>query len=595
MNFKSRCILTMVAALSIASFVSPVSAQEKAQLAGRVAPNQTITFDVYLPLQHRDELTQLLVDLQTAGSPRYHQWLQPAQFNAQFAPSAAQLAAVQAQITSFRLQSVAVSARHLKVTGSGAAIESAFNTVLKNGSYSNGSATVVAVAPIHRSGAMLQAGAMVGGLTGAVYMRSHAHAAAKPQNRYSNVGPYWFDDLKQAYKFPSYQIDAGKGTHIGILMSGDFNPADMDLYFGNELLATPSYSTIQVDGGAPFDPNNSFETHLDMQQSGGMAPKAKVTLYNIPDLSDSSILDGLDAIVTDNVSDVVNMSFGSAEVFYTEAFNGGTDFTFLLQLEDEFLAQGNAQGISFVASSGDAGALAAFSVGCFNYGPDCGKAILSAEFPASSPHVTGVGGTNLRTVSSRDSGLNSSYVSEEAFADPLAGDIFYGTSATGQFWGSGGGVSVLFSKPSYQNWVGVKGAFRNVPDVALHMGGCPIGAVTPCNPLDSADLVVIGGGLYGVVGTSASAPDIAGLIALTLPRLGSRLGNANYYIYELAYYQQHGVLTGIFNDTVPGFNGFYSTQPGYNRVLGNGTVNGAAFIGISKLPLAGNPQTPSNP
>ncbi len=358
-------------------------------------------------------------------------------------------------------------------------------------------------------------------------MRSHAHLAAKPQNRYSNVGPYWFDDLKQAYKFPSYQSYAGNGTHIGILMSGDFHPPDMDLYFGNEGLATPSYSTVQIDGGAPFDPNNSFETHLDLQQSGGMAPNAKITLYNIPDLSDNSILDGLDAILTDNTSDVVSMSFGGAELFYTADFNGGTDYTFLLQLEDEFFAQGNSQGIAFIASSGDAGALAAFPAGCFNYGPNCGSALLSAEFPASSPHVTGVGGTNLKTVSSSDSGLNSAYVGEEAYADPLAGDIFYGTSATGQFWGSGGGFSILFPKPGYQNQVGVAGNFRSVPDLALHMGGCPLGATQPCNPLDSADLVVIGGGLYGVVGTSSSAPDFAGLTALTIQRLGTRLGNAN--------------------------------------------------------------------
>jgi subtilase family serine protease len=198
-------------------------------------------------------------------------------------------------------------------------------------------------------------------------------------------------------------------------------------------------------------------------------------------------------------------------------------------------------------------------------------------------------------VSSSDSGFNSTYIGEEAYADPLEGDIFYGTSATGEVWGSGGGVSIVFGKPDYQSWVGAKGAFRSVPDLALHMGGCPIGAVTPCNPADSADLVVIGGYLYGVVGTSASAPDFAGLTALTVARFGTRLGNSNYYVYALAYYQQQGRFSGIFNTNIAGFNGYYSTSPGYNRVLGNGTVNGAAFTFQTKSALAGNPRTPTNP
>jgi kumamolisin len=104
-------------------------------------------------------------------------------------------------------------------------------------------------------------------------------------------------------------------------MSGDFNQPDMTKYFAHEKLASPSFSTVQVDGGAPFDPNGSFETHLDLQQSGGMAPNAHVILYNLPDLSDASILDGLAKILSDNKADVVSMSFGGPELYYTAAFN----------------------------------------------------------------------------------------------------------------------------------------------------------------------------------------------------------------------------------------------------------------------------------
>jgi len=592
----THCLTTFVLGVAtLSGSTVSLSAQEQPHISARAVSSQPVGFSVFLPLQHRDVLAKLLADQQTAGSPRYHQWLKPAEFNAQFGPSAAQVKAVQEQLASYGLTSTVVSPRHLRVTGVAAAAEHAFNTVIRSGTYSNGKTALVAVSPINLSGALLQNGAVVIGLSKSFFMKPHSRAFAVAQNRYSTAGPYWFDDLKQAYKFPSYQLYAGTGTHIGVLMSGDFNPTDMDLYFHHEKLATPAFDTVQVDGGAPFDPNNSLETHLDMQQSGGMAPKAHVTLYNIPDLSDISVLDGLDQILIDDAADVVNMSFGLPEIFYTAAYNGGQDFTFIPLIEDEFFAQGNAQGITFVASSGDEGAVAAVPVGCFDYGPNCGNAVLSAEYPASSAYVTGVGGTNLATYHARNGELTSTYSFEQAYADPLQGDIFYGTSASGMLWGSGGGPSILFAKPDFQHFIKVAGDARTVPDVAGHMGGCPDGAVVPCNPQDSADLVVIGAGLYGVVGTSASAPDFAGLIALTAERFGGRLGNANYYIYTLADAQVRGLVSGVYNTTVPGFNGL-PAKNGYDPITGVGTVNGAAFMLLPKgTPLAGNPQTPSNP
>ena len=54
---------------------------------------------------------------------------------------------------------------------------------------------------------------------------------AKPQNRESPTGGYWFTDLKQAYSFPSFKKLTGKGVTIGILMEGNFNQPDMDDLF----------------------------------------------------------------------------------------------------------------------------------------------------------------------------------------------------------------------------------------------------------------------------------------------------------------------------------------------------------------------------
>jgi hypothetical protein len=123
----------------------------------------------------------------------------------------------------------------------------------------------------------------------------------------------------------------------------------------------------------------------------------------------------------------------------------------------------------------------------------------------------------------------------------------------------------------------------------MHMGGCPLGALTPCGPDRTSVVTAIGGSFYLLIGTSASAPEFAGLLAVTEQSLGTRLGNANGYIYALA---------AIFGDRVyrhpPGNNG-YPTRRDYDYVLGNGTPRAAAFVLRPGIPLAGDPGTPSNP
>jgi subtilase family serine protease len=202
--------------------------------------------------------------------------------------------------------------------------------------------------------------------------------------------------------------------------------------------------------------------------------------------------------------------------------------------------------------------------------------------------------------------LNSAYVSENANFDALVGDIFYGTSATGAVWGSGGGISIYYKKPAYQSLVSQQylpasaKKWRTIPDVSVEMGGCPYGDLYydiygVCPPDRSADVAALGGELLGFVGTSLSSPDFVGLLALKIQSEGGRLGNENYDIYALAAAQQTGSSNQVFRQDIPGNNGFYATAPGYNLVLGNGSVIGNDFVRGPKLPAAGIPQTATNP
>jgi len=598
--------LTGLALSFCLSSAPSANAQRKPTVVSAVAATESVTFELYIPLSNKAALEQLLADQQTPTSEQYHQWLTPSQIQASFGPSPKTMAAVTQELAGYGLTVKPVSPQLLQVSGTGLAVSEALGAPLVHGTTASGRSVVFTTRPVSLPSATGSAGAMLTGLSGVVRLRTHAEKVALPSNRYSPEGGYWFDDLKQAYTFPSYQNFTGKGSKIGILISSAINPSDMTAYFGHEKLAVPSITVEPVLGGAPFDPSSSasLEAELDVQQSGGMAPGAAITVYDVPDLSDESFIAGLEQIVQDNKVDAVSMSFGSPELVYTAAYNSGEDFTYLLKAEDEIMAKGNAMGIAFVASSGDLGALSIPSAACFyENAPDpCGTFQPSVEFPASSPHVTGVGGTNLKTVynANNPNDLNSAYVSEEAYADSISGDYEYGTTATGAYWGSGGGDSIVFAKPFYQflAQTGDRGT-RTVPDVAFHMGGCPAvpaGFTETCSLDHSYDIEAFAGGYYGVIGTSAAAPDFVGLTALNVEKSHGRVGNENAYIYTLSALQSVGLIRNVYHWGVPGFNGLYSSgNQGYNRVLGNGTLYGKDFLLAPDIPSAGIPQTPTNP
>jgi subtilase family serine protease len=188
-----------------------------------------------------------------------------------------------------------------------------------------------------------------------------------------------------------------------------------------------------------------------------------------------------------------------------------------------------------------------------------------------------------------------SYIPETSWNDtPASVAAGQGLSATG------GGKSVVFSKPSWQTGSGVPDdASRDVPDISL--SGSPnhdgylicsqsffagvTPAVTSCTAgfrgSDGSSLAVVGG-------TSAGAPAFAGMVALLNQKTGSNgLGNVNPTLYSLA-----SSTPGAFHDiTAPGDNKVPCTQgtkgcptaapfqygfsagAGYDQVTGLGSLN----------------------
>jgi subtilase family serine protease len=583
-----------------------------------------VEFGVYLPLRHQAELDTLIAQLHDKASPKYQQWLQPADFVSQFGPRAADIAAVKDALTARGLTIMSTNAHGVRVSGSAAAVTQAFSTPLlkvSKHSHTRFQARQALRIPSELAAIELR----VTGLDALPEHHVHARVAGRaPQaigdNRYSATGPYWYDDLKQAYDYPAYSASTdGSGVSVAVLMSDLIFPGDVAAMFNHEKFTAltgkpvPGVTTVPIDGGGVLDGNGSVEASLDVQQVLGGAPGAKVTLVSIPDLSDDHIMDGYQYIIDTNKYDIVNSSFGGCELNYTAAYNDGTDFTYILQQYHDLFQQGNAQGITFVASSGDEAGLECPTANYFNNDPSA-VFVPSVSTPAADPDVTAVGGGNLVTTSSTTT-LASAYVRESANADPEAPYDIYGlgSDVAGGYWGAGGGVSVVFKKPAYQFLANTGSSkWRTLPDVGMQVGGCPQIAVS-CDPDDSSVVTAynvgdpVNGGLFTLIGTSVASPEFVGALALFEQQFGKknhRMGNVNTYLYAAGalqtifggtkapaalqfYHRNNPGYNGVVHDNVPSYN--------YNYVYGNGSPDVRKLFGMTAYKAAGVPQTSTNP
>jgi subtilase family serine protease len=599
---------TLAAAFSREAFVRP---------AAESAP---VDFEVFLPLRNTAALKRLLVEQQTPGSANYQKWLTPGQYAEQFGPAPAAMAKAQSVLRASGLRIGPAGARSFHVAGPASTVNRVFQTRLAQVSGASGPTRLVAQVKPTMPGALARQGAHIVSFTG--LPRKHPFAVrvagAIPANRYGPDGPYWYNDLRQAYDYPSYQSTLpggrrldGSGVKVAVLMSDLLYPGDVASYFEHEHFsattgkADPSVATVLVDGGGTMGGGGSVEASLDVQQVLGGAPGATVTLISIPDLSDEHILDGYAYIVAHpELFDIVNSSFGGCELYYTAAYNGGTDFTYILQTYDEMFAQGVAEGITFVASSGDNGGLECTSPSYAVQGRN-GTFIKGVSSPASSIYVTAVGGGNLVTATPPPV-RSAAYVGENGFGDPLTpyDPDGVGAVASGGYWGAGGGRSTLALRPSYQASVNTGSTFRTLPDVGMQVGGCPGDAVQPCGPDRSAVVTAYQGSYMGVIGTSVASPEFVSALALYVEKTGHKVGDIHAFLYRMGQAQTAAggarapTAVQYYHRNVQGFDGAWAggyPSQNYNYIYGNGSPDVRRLFGMTGYPPAGVPQTLSNP
>jgi kumamolisin len=365
------------------------------------------------------------------------------------------------------------------------------------------------------------------GVTG---LQPHIRMHARPQQvaDATQVGG-WItpSDVLGAYGAPSSYT--GAGQTVAIIMDSVPPTSDLASFWSStgSSETVSNFTLISVNGGASASTDQS-EACLDAEWIGGMAPGVKIRFYAIPQLDLTSLISAYTQILNEGLASVVNYSAGGPEE--GDAVQG-------LESASQTTAQMAAAGITVLASSGDGGS----NPGITTSGYSTSNA-AAVDFPASDPNVTGVGGTTLTFSSSWG------YASEASWYQ------------SGSFVGaSGGGVSEVFQRPSWQAGTGVpSGTMRCVPDVAAPAKFQP----------DNGGLVVLNGQEVGYGGTSLSSPIWSGIAAMINQQRASAglkgVGLLNPWIYGL-------LGTSAFFDVKTGSNGLYSAGTGYDLCTGVGT------------------------
>jgi kumamolisin len=589
-----------------------------------------VTVTLSLQMRNEQAARDLAQAVYTKGNASFHQFLTPEQFKSQFGASDADVGAVSARLAAYGLTAQRAGASTLRVTGTPAALEKAFQVHLHVYDVA-ASATAPSYrffAPTTAAKIPSELSSVVAGVVGLSSRPQYApHAFRAPvthgalQVKLPNgsttlpdpLGALTVVDFEQYYDVVPLinQGLTGKGRTLGIVTLASLTPSDAFAYWSALGLnvSKERLKIINVDGGpgAPSDASGSFETTIDVEQSGGIAPGAKIIVYQAPN-TNQAFLDAFVQAVEDDKAESISCSWGEWEWFdnlanapVTDPFTGETVSS--LKAIDEILLQAALQGQSMFASAGDAGAYDA------NDGmtpPDWSLA-LSVDNPASDPYITAAGGTTLagtQTFTLPDNSTLSVTVPVERvwgwdYLLPLCNALGLDPINCGIFpVGTGGGVSFEYKLPFYQE--GLAGTQRTQPDQAFidedtippqtlidlpaHFAGRNVPDISFNADPDTGYAVYYTSSVTGFSvedfwgGTSFVGPQLNGVVGLIGEDLGGRVGLLNPVMYALQ--RQHGAYNGNgapFNIINTGNNDFYYGRNGYSPAVGIGTLDVAHF------------------
>ncbi len=360
------------------------------------------------------------------------------------------------------------------------------------------------------------------------------------------------------------------------------------------LQGSPATKSPPPNAGTGLEDKSAWaiEVSLDVEWAHATAPKANIVLVTTPTAETLGVqgfpqmMNALLFIVDNHLADIVSMSFGAGE----GSFHNGLA---ALQQMRQAMINAQASGVTLLASTGDNGSTNFMKEPVKNPAPIPYPSVI---WPASDPLVTAVGGTYLCT--DPVTGLGIDTIDPPARCQPGANP---GLQRETGWVVSGGGYSILFPRPAFQNVLPPGSTFvgssagapppnsnmRGIPDIAYQASartgvlvylslppydlfGFPSCGAAPCST-----------GWYVVGGTSAGTPQWAGLIAIADQIAGRSLGYINPALYQIAndptkYAADFFDVTVNCNQasSIPG----YCASTGWDAVTGLGTPNAANLI-----------------
>ena len=552
---------------------------------GPASPAQRLDLTVVLRPADAAALAGYATGVSTPGDPSYHRYLTPQAFAQRFGDPPSGVAAVRQWLqdqnftvgpTSTDNLSIPLSATvgqvekafHLSIdhyrTPSGRQVYANRQPALVPASLGGYVQTVLglddltvwhpaAVAPASSAGG---APARRAGSVVAPAIQTSGPAACSTATTDATNDSDWLPgQLATAYQMQSLYSSGllGGSVTVGLFELEKYSSSDIAAYQSCFATST-SVTTVSVDGGATGSTFGSGEAALDIEDVIGLAPQTDILVYEAPN-STTGVYDNYSAMVNQDKSQVISTSWGACEQAE------GTSF---IDSEATLFQQAAVQGQTVLAAAGDSG-----SSDCVT---STGSEGLAVDDPASQPYVTGVGGTSLTSVSTPPT---ETVWNDQCSSGPCAG---------------GGGVSTVWTMPSWQNGPGV---------VNADSSGSPCGAPASysCREVPdvtaSADpyhgyLIYYKGSWRSIGGTSAAAPLWASIVALV--DNGCAAGPVGFINPRL--YASAGTNASPFNDITTGNNaiykaadGLYPATSGYDMASGLGSPIAAKLLGDLCAPL----------
>jgi kumamolisin len=391
-----------------------------------------------------------------------------------------------------------------------------------------------------------------------VARRKAVHTATAPAVL-SKMTPLSPPDLQDHYNFPP---GTGEGQQIAIAeFEGAYFQEDLVAYCKKYSLPLPKVTTVpvgftpltlpEIQKLPPLQRNDelgaSIEVNMDVQIVAGLCPQAEIFVYFAP-FTQKGWVDLLNRIITGTPAKPVSLSISWGLAEDAPDWSAGA-----LAAINERLQAAAMVGITVCVSSGDDGS-----------GDELNDGRAHVDFPSSSPFVLSVGGTMLNG--------SAANLTEQAWWEAPGERTNKGGGA------SGGGVSVMFPRPKWQNVQvrsvntgGIDG--RVLPDVAA-LAGPPL-----------YDLIFLGRD-FPNGGTSASTPLWAALVA----RINANIAASKKQRFLPPLLYQSGAngkprgevachdITAGQNASYPEPGVGYQASTGFDAVTGWGVPDGAQLL-----------------